>query len=69
MTQQPSRLYQMIEDRLEGQTLAEYVAQNKVHKTWRELAADLNEKTSAGVSHETLRLWFARRIQTTIRVA
>lgn len=69
MKQQPSRLYQMIEDRLEGQTLAEYIAQHKGHMTWRELAADLNDKTAAGVSHETLRLWFARRIRTTIRVA
>lgn len=64
---QPSPLYQLIEARLDC-TLAEYVAKNHATDSWRTMAADLTERTGVSLNAETLRLWFAGRIQTVIVV-
>jgi len=68
MAQTPTRLYRIIEDRLDG-TLAEYVARNRASMSWRVMAADLEEQTGVEVSHEILRQWFAHRLQVEVRVA
>lgn len=65
---QPSVLYQLVEARLDG-TLAEYVAAHRATTSWRTMAADLTELTGVQLNHETLRLWFADRIQTTVVIA
>jgi hypothetical protein len=67
---QPSVLYQLVEARLgESGALAEYVAKHRATDSWRTMAADLSERTGQPVNHETLRLWFADRITTTVVVA
>lgn len=60
-----SALYQLIEERLEG-TLAEYVAARRAKTSWRSMAADLTERAGVRINHETLRMWFADRIQITV---
>jgi hypothetical protein len=65
---QPSVLYQLVETRLDG-TLVEYVAEHRASMSWRAMAADLSERTGVQVTYETLRGWFADRIQTTVVVA
>lgn len=58
-----SRTYQLIEARLDG-TLADYIRDRRPPQaTWRQLAADIEEKTGVDVSYETLRSWFADREQ------
>ena len=53
-----SRTYQLIEERLDG-TLADYIRDRRPPQaTWRQLAADIQEKTGVNVSYETLRTWF-----------
>lgn len=53
-----SRTYQLIEERLDG-TLADYVRERRpAQATWRQLAAEIEEKTGVNVSYETLRSWF-----------
>lgn len=64
---QPSVLYQLIESRLDS-TLAEYVAANKASKSWRTMAAELSEITGVTLTYETLRQWFADRVQVTVTV-
>ena len=69
MATTPTRLYQMIENRLDG-TLADYVARNRAASmSWRAMAADLRERTGVEVSNEVLRLWFAHRLEVEVRVA
>jgi hypothetical protein len=65
-----SRLYTIIEERLDG-TLAELIAARRPSTSWRDIADEVTEKTGVPVSDETLRLWFADRItvETTVRVA
>ena len=56
-----TRLYRAIEVHLD-QPLAQYVAENKSTKSWREMANDLTQRTGVEVSYEALRKWFAHRI-------
>lgn len=68
MTQQ-STLYQLIEARLDV-SLAEYVAAGlSARKSWRILAADIEQETNCVVSWETLRNWFKDRITVEVKVA
>lgn len=68
MTQQ-STLYQLIEARLDV-SLAEYVAAGlSARKSWRTLAAEIEQQTQCVVSWETLRGWFKDRIQINVSVA
>ncbi len=60
---QPSALYQLVESKLDG-TLADWVAANKGSVGWKPLASKLSAEVGVTVSAETLRLWFADRIQT-----
>lgn len=66
-----SPLYQLIEDRLDGTTLADYVAANFPTKGWRAMARDLEDRTGVTVSYNTLRTWFGDRlvVETTVKVA
>jgi hypothetical protein len=64
---QPTVLYQLVDARLDGK-LVEYVAEHRATTSWRTMAADLTERTGVQVTHETLRGWFADRIQTTVVV-
>lgn len=65
---QPSVLYQLVEARLDS-TLADYVAgQREKSVSWRNMAADLRGRTGLPINHETLRLWFADRLQTKVVV-
>lgn len=63
----PSRLYRLIERRLPG-TLAEFVADRRPDTSWRDIAVELTEKTGIEVSYETLRGWFADRIEVRVYV-
>jgi hypothetical protein len=65
----PSQLYDLIEERLDGQTLAEYVAENYAELGWRAMARDLHQRTGIQISYNTLRAWFADRIHVEVRVA
>lgn len=62
MADTPSALYRLIEQKLDG-TLAEYIAANRPHKSWRQIAADLTSATGVTVSWASLRSWFADRIE------
>lgn len=67
---QPSPLYRLIETRLDGMTLAEFIGERRTPiKTWREIADELKELTGESVSWETLRLWFTDRVEQPERVA
>jgi hypothetical protein len=65
---QPTALYQLVEARL-GRSLVEYVAERRATTSWRAMAADLTETAGITVTYETLRGWFADRVQTTIVIA
>lgn len=65
---QPSVLYQLVEARLGG-SLVEYVAERRATTSWRAMAADLTERAGVQITYETLRGWFADRVQTTITIA
>lgn len=65
---QPSRLYRLIEERLDG-TLAEYVASRRPAVSWKAMAVELTDTTGIEVSWESLRSWFADRIQIQVTVA
>lgn len=66
---QPSVLFQLLEARLGGPgALDKYVADNRASSSWRTMAADLSERTGQTVNHETLRLWYADRVKTTVTV-
>lgn len=64
---QPTPLYRLVEARL-GRSLDDYVAERRAGMSWRAMAADLTERTGETVTYETLRSWFADRIETTITV-
>lgn len=64
---QPTPLYQLVEARLGG-SLEEYVAERRATTSWRAMAADLTERSSVQVTYETLRGWFADRIETTVTI-
>lgn len=66
---QPTPLFRLVEARLGGEgALTRYVAENRATSSWRTMAADLTERTGETVTYETLRGWFADRIETTITV-
>lgn len=65
--ERPSRLYRMIEARLDG-TLAEYVEKSRPSTSWRDMAADLTSRTGIEVSYEALRSWFADRLVVEARI-
>jgi len=65
---EPSTLYLLIEARLKG-TLTEFVAQRRATCSWAAMARELSETTGTEVSDETLRRWFADRIQVEVKVA
>lgn len=62
MADTPSALYRLIEQKLDG-TLAEFIAARRPTQSWRNIAAELTEKTGVEVSWETVRGWFADRIE------
>lgn len=64
---QVSRLYRLIEDRLEG-TLADFVGARRPATSWAAIADELHEKTGIEVSWESLRRWFVDRIEVTVTV-
>jgi hypothetical protein len=57
-----SPLYRMIERRLDG-SLAEFVAARRATTSWSAMAAELAQLTDCELSDETLRRWFADRIE------
>ena len=65
---EPSRLYRLIEERLDG-TLAELIAARRPHTSWKDIAAEVTETTGIEVSWESLRLWFADRITVEVTVS
>jgi hypothetical protein len=67
---EPSRLYMLIEKRLGGDgTLAEFVAKRRASSSWMAMAKELSEWCDYEISDETLRRWFADRIQVQVTVA
>lgn len=64
---QPTPLYRLVEAAL-GRRLDEYVAEHRAAMSWRAMAADLSQRTGETVTYETLRSWFADRIETTVTV-
>lgn len=69
---EPSRLQMLIErDLAKGRhgTLAEFVAQRRASSSWTAMARELSDLTGRQVSDETLRRWFADRIQIEVTVA
>lgn len=69
MSEARTRLYSLIEERLNGITLADFIAARRPYVSWREIARQLSEQTGVTVSHEALRLWFADRIRIEVKVA
>lgn len=66
---QPTPLYRLVEARLGGEgSLTQYVEERRATTSWRAMAVDLSERTGESVTYETLRLWFADRIETTVTV-
>lgn len=65
----PSQLYDLIEERLQDETLAQYVAANYAAMGWRGMERDLRERTGISISYNTLRAWFADRITVEVKVA
>lgn len=63
-----SRLYQLVEKRLDG-TLADYVAARRGTKSWRAIAEELSATTDIQVSDEALRRWFADRLVIEVKVS
>lgn len=59
---EPSILYQLIEARLDS-TLADFVTARWPTKGWQKIADDIREATGLTVTRETLRHWFAERIE------
>jgi hypothetical protein len=64
---EPSRLYKLIDERLDD-SLAEFVAARRPHTAWRAIAADVHAATGILVSAEILRQWFADRLEITATV-
>lgn len=70
MSEAPTRLYGLIEERLDGTTLADFIASRRQRcVSWRRIAHELSEQTGVAVSSEAVRLWFADRIQIEVKVA
>lgn len=65
---EPSPLYRLIEERLDG-TLADLIAARRPHTGWRDIAAEIHTLTGVEVSWETLRTWFVDRIHVEVTVS
>jgi hypothetical protein len=63
-----TRLYRLIEERIEG-SLADFIAARWPTSGWRTIAAELTEITDIEITGETLRNWFADRIHFEVRVS
>lgn len=63
---QPTPLFQLAEARL-GSSLDAYVAERRATTSWRAMAADLTARTGVQLTGETLRVWFADRIEVTVK--
>lgn len=50
-------------------TLADFVANRRATNSWTAIAAELTQVTGREVSDETVRRWFADRIQIEVKVA
>lgn len=60
---EPSTLYRTIEKRLDGRTLADFVAERRPYYSWAAIARELSDLTDAEVSREWLRRWFGTNDQ------
>lgn len=59
MSETPTRLQRLIEERLDG-TLADFVAQRRERGAgWRAIATDLTDKTGIEISHQGVRKWYS----------
>lgn len=65
--QPTSALYRLIDAKLDGK-FDEFVASRRGTHTWPELADAIREATGEDVNRETLRLWFAGRLEVTVAV-
>jgi hypothetical protein len=59
---QPSIRYQLIEVRL-GEPFAEFVAARYPRRSWRQISDEIEDRTGLTLSKETLRQWFADRLE------
>lgn len=60
MTGTRTRLQRLIEERLDGATLDEFVQQRReMGASWRFIANAITEKTGIEITHTGLRKWFA----------
>jgi hypothetical protein len=59
---QPSVLYQLIDSRL-ADGLPRLIEQRRPGATWQEIADEIEQITGQPVNRETLRLWFADRLE------
>jgi hypothetical protein len=50
-------------------TLIEFVARRRASQSWRAIAEEIEEITGIWVSDDSLRRWFADRIQVEVKVA
>lgn len=50
-------------------TLADFVAKRRATSSWTVIARELSEATGREVSDETLRRWFADRLQIEVKVS
>lgn len=64
----PTQLYRLIEERLDG-TLPDLIAARRPHTSWRDISAEIHVTTGIDVSWETLRIWFAGRVEVEVRVS
>jgi hypothetical protein len=56
MSQQPTPLYLLIEERL-GEPLADWIAARRPGKSWRLISREIWEVTGVDVSFEAIRIW------------
>lgn len=68
---EPSRLQMLIERDLAEKrlgTLPDFVARRRATSSWTGIARDLSEATGREVSDETVRRWFADRVQVEVTI-
>lgn len=66
----PTSLQSLIEERLIGVSLAEFVATRyAARRSWDDMADELSDLTGVPVSRESLRRWYAARLRVEVRVA
>lgn len=68
---QPTPLYQLIETKL-GEPLVDWIDERRrpdirPATSWRNLAAELSDKTGVEVTNETLRTWFGAEAEAATR--